>query len=258
MLELRRFTPARVGLGRAGNSIPTRELLNFQAAHAQARDAVHHPFDATELAARIEALGLPTRIVESAASDRTEYLRRPDLGRRLSASSRSAIEELAGSYDVVFIAADGLSPLAVQLQSVPLLQVLLSALTPAEWRIAPVIVASRSRVALSDDIGSAMGAALAVMLIGERPGLSACDSMGIYLTWGPRPGRTDADRNCISNIRPQGLEIEAAAETLLRLMKLARANRLSGVSLHLDKEDAKSLPGLPVRTNHGNASDSPS
>lgn len=245
MLDLRRFTPARVGLGRAGNSIPTRELLEFQLAHARARDAVHHVFDALALAAEIRSPGMDSVVLESAASDRTEYLSRPDLGRRLSTSSRNAIEQMAGSpagaYDVIFIAADGLSPLAVQLQAVPLLRTLQSALDRAAWRIAPVAVVSGGRVALSDEIGSAIGASLAVMMIGERPGLSSCDSMGIYLTWAPRPGRTDAERNCISNIRPQGLTISAAGEALLRLMMLARARQLSGVGLRQHGE----APELP-------------
>jgi ethanolamine ammonia-lyase small subunit len=232
--DLKRFTMARVGLDRAGNSLSTRDLLNFQLAHARARDAVHRPFDAQALASEIEATGLRSVIVNSAARNRQEYLRRPDLGRTLDAPSRQAMEQLPGPFDVIFIVADGLSPLAVQTQAAPLLRLVTDRLTSAEWSIAPVIIATEGRVALSDEIGSIAHASLAVMLIGERPGLSAFDSMGAYLTWSPSPGRTDADRNCISNIRPEGLEIGAACELLLLLMREARGRRLSGVALKPD------------------------
>jgi ethanolamine ammonia-lyase small subunit len=220
VLELRNFTMARVGLGRAGNSVSTRDLLAFQLDHARARDAVHGVFDPVALATEI---GPNAVIVESAARDRQEYLRRPDLGRCLSESSRRVLERMPGSGDVVFVVGDGLSPMAVQSQAVRLLRLLGAS--------GPVVVASQARVALSDEIGFVLQAFLAVMLIGERPGLSSFDSMGAYLTWSPRPGRTDAERNCISNIRPDGLSIGAAAELLLVLMREARARRLSGVAL---------------------------
>jgi ethanolamine ammonia-lyase small subunit len=231
MLELRRFTMARVGLGRTGNSLSTRDLLDFQLAHARARDAVQGVFDPHALAAEIGAAGLKSLVVKSAARDRGEYLRRPDLGRCLDEPSRETMKEIGGPYDVVFIVADGLSPLAVQNQAVPLLRMLTARLDRAEWRIGPVVVASQARVSLGDEIGAAVSAALTVMLIGERPGLSSFDSMGVYLTWSPRPGRTDADRNCISNIRPEGLAIGAACELLLLLMREARGRQLSGVAL---------------------------
>src|SRR5579862_3686180 len=182
---------ARVGLGRAGNSVSTRDLLAFQLDHARARDAVHGVFDPVALAVDI---GPNAIIVESAARDRQEYLRRPDLGRRLSERSRQILEGIRGAGDVIFVVGDGLSPMAVQSQAAGLLRLVGAS--------GPVVVASQARVALSDEIGFVLQASLAVMLIGERPGLSSFDSMGAYLTWSPRPGRTDADRNCISNIRP--------------------------------------------------------
>lgn len=223
--DLRRFTMARVGLTRAGNAISTRDLLDFQLAHARARDAVHGIFDPHAI--RME--GLESLIVTSAAGNRHEYLRRPDLGRTLDQPSLRLIEKHPGPFDVVFLVGDGLSPLAVQSQAVPLLELVTAGL--GGWRIAPLIVATQCRVALSDEVGALTKSNLAVMLIGERPGLSSFDSMGVYLTWSPKPGLTDADRNCISNIRPEGLSIGAAAELLLLLMRESRAKRLSGVSL---------------------------
>jgi ethanolamine ammonia-lyase small subunit len=229
--DLRRFTMARVGLTRTGNSLSTRDLLAFQLAHARARDAVHGPFDPLSLAAEIETAGLQPLVLHSAAGDRQEYLRRPDLGRRLDERSNRIMQQISGPFDAIFIVADGLSPLAVQTQAVPLLRLVTAPLSTEEWQIAPVVVVTQGRVALSDEIGSMAQASLAVMLIGERPGLSSFDSMGAYLTWSPKPGRTDADRNCISNIRPEGLSIGAAAELLLLLIRTARARQLSGVAL---------------------------
>ena len=231
--DLRRFTMARVGLGRAGNSVSTRDQLDFQLAHARARDAVHQPFDPHA----IKVEGLEFLVVKSAARDRQEYLRRPDLGRTLDQPSKERVEKIAGPFDVVFVVADGLSPLAVQTQAAQLLQTVTAKL--AGWTIAPIVVASQARVALSDEIGALTNSSLAVMLIGERPGLSSADSMGVYLTWAPGPGRTDADRNCISNIRPEGLSVGAASELLLLLMVEARGRRLSGVNL---KPQSAALP----------------
>jgi ethanolamine ammonia-lyase small subunit len=235
MQELKRFTMARVGLGRAGNSLSTRDLLDFQLAHARARDAVHRPFDAPALAGELDVGGLRSVIVNSAAHNRQEYLRRPDLGRTLDQYSRQIMEQLmerlSEPFDVAFIVADGLSPLAVQTQAAPLLRMMTDRLASAEWNIAPIVIAVQGRVALGDEIGSIAGASLAVMLIGERPGLSSFDSMGAYLTWSPKLGRTDAERNCISNIRPEGLSIGAACELMLLLMLEARGRRLSGVTL---------------------------
>jgi ethanolamine ammonia-lyase small subunit len=224
MKELRQFTIARVGLGRAGNSVPVRELLDFQLAHARARDAVHLPFEAHSLAAEMDAI-----VVGSAVRDRAEYLRRPDLGRRLSVESRHCLEKLRGDFDCALIVADGLSPLAVHKHAADLVRALSPRLK--DWKLAPIVIVEQGRVAIGDEIGSVLGAALSVMLIGERPGLSSPDSLGVYVTWAPRPGRTDAERNCISNIHGAGLSVGAAAELLLLIMNEARARRISGVNL---------------------------
>jgi ethanolamine ammonia-lyase small subunit len=242
MKELRRFTMARVGLGRAGNSLPTRELLDFQLAHARARDAVHLPFDAGALVQEMEAEGWPAVAVKSAARNRAEYLRRPDLGRRLDAVSKSRIESLRGPFDVVFIVADGLSAPAAHRQAVELLRQTMTRLDRGAWKIAPMVAIERGRVAASDEIGAAVGASLAVMLIGERPGLSSPDSLGVYLTWSPRPGRTDAERNCISNVRPEGLSASAAAELLVLLMNASRAKGISGVGLKAEPPERRLQP----------------
>jgi ethanolamine ammonia-lyase small subunit len=228
--RLRAFTPARVALGRTGDSLPTRELLEFQLAHARARDAVHAQLDVGALS--IE-LGPETIVARSAAPNRATYLRRPDLGRVLSDKSRPLFA--AGDYEVVFVVADGLSALAVERNAPPLLRIVLPQLVASGWRTAPVIIVEQGRVAIGDDVGEAMGAAMAVVLIGERPGLSSPDSLGVYLTWHPRRGLTDADRNCISNIRADGLSHAAAAHKLLFLMNEARRRKLSGVTL---KEEA--------------------
>lgn len=263
--ELRRLTPARIAIGRAGGSLPTREVLDFQLAHARARDAVHLAFDPAAIAAQLEERGRPSLAVQSAAPDRGAYLQRPDLGRRLDATSRGALEaftaESAGraegrnasapsppsgvnrDYDVVFVVADGLSALAVHSHALPLFDLASSALEGAGWRLAPVVVASQSRVALGDEIGELLGAEQVVMLIGERPGLSAADSLGIYLTYAPRVGRTDAERNCISNVRPEGLSYAEAARKLIYLLGEARRLKLSGVEL---KDDSDSAPQLPL------------
>ena len=222
MTGLRQFTPARVGLGRAGNSLPTRELLAFQLAHARARDAVYCPLD-------IASLGFDAVHAESAAGNRAEYLRRPDLGRRLCERSRMELAGIAGPFDVVFVVADGLSALAVHRHAAALLREILPMLNG--WKVAPVIVVQQGRVAIADEIGAILQASLSAILIGERPGLSCADSLGIYMTWSPRPGRTDAERNCISNIHEAGLGTGAAASLLFMLMSQARAKQLSGIGL---------------------------
>jgi len=234
--RLRDFTVARVGLARTGHSVTLHDHLELQLAHARARDAVHTPLDLTSL--RDDLSPYPGVLVESAATTREIYLRRPDLGRRLKPECRATLP--GGPVDVVFILIDGLSALALQTHAAPLRHLLLPRLE-SDWRIAPLVIATQGRVALGDDIGEALGAALSVVLIGERPGLSSPDSLGIYLTWGPRPGRTDAERNCLSNIRLEGLSYPAAAERLLFLMTESRRRRLSGVEL---KEDGlvQSLP----------------
>ena len=232
--RLRALTPARVGLGRTGVSQQTRDQLDFQRAHAMARDAVHARLDAVGLAKEIAGItGRAVMRLRSQAGDRAMYLQRPDLGRALDAASRAELEaqwEPQGS-DLALVVADGLSALAVERHVPALLRVLLPQL--ADWRLAPVCVVEQGRVAVGDVIGDALGAALGVVLIGERPGLSSPDSLGAYITWQPRPGRTDAERNCISNIRTEGLSYELAAAQLHFLLTEAWQRRLTGVGLKL-------------------------
>ncbi|MEW2121327.1 ethanolamine ammonia-lyase subunit EutC [Streptomyces sp. NPDC005474] len=238
---LRRHTQARIGLGRAGSALPTRHRLELQAAHAAARDAVHSPFAPELVAAALP--GIPTVRVRSAAGDRLTYLQRPDLGRRLDAVDRAHLP--GGDWDLVFVVADGLSSRAVHEHAAPVVRAT-TALLPRGWRVAPVILAEQARVALGDDVAHAMGAAMVVVLIGERPGMSAADSLGAYLTYGPRPGATtDADRNCLSNIRPPlGLGYETAAAKLAGLMGRAAELGLTGVGLKDDLDSPS--PPLPV------------
>lgn len=238
-LSLRQLTPARVSLERTGNSLATSELLEFRLAQARARDAVHVPLDVPSLRAELRGIGVESLAVASAARDRTEYLRRPDLGRRLDVTSRASLEVPIEGAKTVFVVADGLSAIAVHRHAPPLLGLVKRELESGGETIAPVIIATQARVAIGDEIGAALGAEMAVVLIGERPGLSAPDSLGIYLTWQPKPGRTDAERNCISNIRPEGLSYEAAAFKLLFLIREARGLKLSGVQL---KESAALAP----------------
>ncbi len=241
-VQLRQHTGARIALGRAGGSLPTVPLLEFQLAHARARDAVHLPFDAEGVLRQLQERGHTVLKVRSEAESRSVYLRRPDLGRRLDTPSREALTAFAaenGGYDAVFIIADGLSPLAIHRHAAAVLENAWRALMEQGWRLAPVVVAGQSRVALGDEIGELLQASQVAILIGERPGLSAADSLGIYLTYAPRVGRTDAERNCISNIRPEGLGYEEAAQALVRLMVRARQLRLTGVGL---KDEGDKLP----------------
>ncbi len=233
----RRFTAvtrARIALGRAGDGLPTRRLLEFAHAHACARDAVTARVDFDALAEQLRPVA--SRHVRSAAAvstaaDRSTYLRRPDLGRRLAAGAGAALP--SGPFDAVFVIADGLSAGAVQAHAVPVYRAAAARL--AGWHLAPVILAEQARVALGDEIGAAMDAAMVVVLIGERPGLSVPSSLGAYLTFAPRVGRRDSERNCISNIHADGLSCAAAAAKLEWLMTQARTLRLTGVAL---KEDA--------------------
>jgi ethanolamine ammonia-lyase small subunit len=226
-IDLKAFTPARVALGRTGHSLPTRELLRFQLDHARARDAVYEELDRG-------AIPYEHVVVRSAARDRAAYLRRPDLGRRLSDESRALLAK--GDYDAAIVVADGLSAKAVHHHAAGLLAELLPRI--ADWRLAPMTVVLQGRVAIGDEIGEALGARMVAMLIGERPGLTSPDSLGVYLTWGPRVGRTDAERNCISNVRTEGLSYAAAAGMMEFLMRASRERKLSGVAL---KEDARLL-----------------
>lgn len=230
--SLRAFTPARIALGRAGVSQPTRHHLAFQLAHAQARDAVHSRLDIARLRHDLLPTGLETIVLSSSAGDRTTYLQRPDLGRRLDQQSAQRLaRDERGARDVAFIIAGGLSALAVQRHAAPLLDAVLSRLAVEAWRIAPVALVEQGRVAISDEIGALLGARMAVILIGERPGLSSPDSLGVYLTYGPRLGNTDASRNCVSNIHAAGLSYTEAAQKVVYLMSEARRREVSGVAL---------------------------
>jgi ethanolamine ammonia-lyase small subunit len=233
---LRRLTAARIGLRRAGASLATREMLDFQLAHARARDAVHAPLDETKLAEDLRALGVPVISVASAAADRQTYLMRPDLGRRLAAGADAELAAHRGDYGVVFVVADGLSARAVQLHALPVLSRAISALRAEGWTIAPLVIVRHGRVAVGDVIATALAAKCVAVLIGERPGLSAPDSMGAYLTWQPQAGTSDAERNCISNIRPEGIDYDAAAFKLVHLLRAMRARGLSGVTLKDDSD----------------------
>ncbi|MBA3257982.1 MAG: ethanolamine ammonia-lyase subunit EutC [Gemmatimonadales bacterium] len=231
--SLRGLTPARIALGRAGASLPTGAHLEFQLAHARARDAVRDSFDVAALRRQLHDAGLPSIAIRSAAADSTTYLQRPDLGRRLDPGSREPLVAAAveGGFDAVIVISGGLSARAAHRHAVPVLSALVPRLRGDHWRLAPVVVAERARVGLSDEIGFLLGARLALILLGERPGLSAPDSLGGYLTWDPRRGRTDAERNCVSNIRPEGLAYDSAANRLGFLMAEASRRRLTGVAL---------------------------
>ena len=218
-IDLRAFTSARVALEKCGSSLATKDLLQFDLDHARARDAVHAELDAS-------SLGFDHILVRSAARDRRTFLLRPDLGRKLDATLAR------GDYDAAIVIADGLSALAIHRHAKLLLEHLLPQLH--DWQLAPIVVARQARVAIGDEIGDQLGARLVLVLIGERPGLSSPDSLGAYLTYAPRKGRNDAERNCVSNIRPEGLGYQAAATLIHFLMQEARSRKLSGVTLKSD------------------------
>lgn len=234
-LELRRLTPARIALGRTGTSLPTRAQLDFQFAHAQARDAVHLPFDHVGLSTQLSERGRESLLLHSAAADRNSYLQRPDLGRKLSDESAQHLRDYAvahpGGVDLAIVVADGLSALAVHRHTLPFLSRLEEQMDGDEWSIAPIVLVEQGRVAVGDEIGQLLGAKMLVMLIGERPGLSSPDSLGLYFTYNPKTGLTDAYRNCISNVRLEGLSYGMAAHRLLYLMREACRRQLSGVNL---------------------------
>lgn len=234
-LELRRLTPARIALGRTGTSLPTSAQLDFQFAHAQARDAVHLPFDHAGLSAQLSERGRESLLLHSAATDRNSYLQRPDLGRKLSEDSAQRLRDHAqahpGGVDLVIVVADGLSALAVHRHTLPFLTRLEEQMSADGWSAAPVVLVEQGRVAVGDEIGQLLAAKMVVMLIGERPGLSSPDSLGLYFTYNPKVGLTDAYRNCISNVRLEGLSYGMAAHRLLYLMREACRRQLSGVNL---------------------------
>ncbi len=244
----RAFTTARIALGRAGASLTTRDRLAFQLDLARARDAVYAPFDPAGFATELSSLPLPALVLSTNAPDRRTYLQRPDLGRSLSAASRLKLAGLPGqgACDLVILLSDGLSPLALQRHAEPLLSDLLPKLLLAGWRMAPLLMLANARVAVQDEVGGLLNATLSLILLGERPGLGSPDSLGAYFTYQPKPGRTDADRNCLSNIRPAGLAPTLAAAKLLQLLTAARQRQFSGVQL---KDEPAALPsgfGTPL------------
>jgi ethanolamine ammonia-lyase small subunit len=238
---LRRLTAARIGLARSGASLATSALLDFRLAHARARDAVHAALDEPRLGADLEVLGLPVLTTASAAETRSQYLLRPDLGRSLAPSAINILDPHAGRYDVVFVVTEGLSAGAVQTHTCPVLAQVLPTLGREAWRIAPIVFVRLGRVAIGDSVARAVGADSVVILIGERPGLTAPDSMGAYLTWNPAPQTTDAERNCISNIRPDGTGYTDAAFRIAHLLGEMRTRRLSGVAL---KDSSDTTPAI--------------
>ncbi|AHZ71266.1 ethanolamine ammonia-lyase light chain [Pseudomonas mandelii JR-1] len=235
LLELRRLTPARIALGRTGTSMPTSAQLDFQYAHAQARDAVHLPFDHAGLSSQLAEAGRESLLLHSAATNRDTYLQRPDLGRKLSDESAQTLREYAqanpGGVDLVIVVADGLSALAVHRHTLPFLARMQEQIEAEGWSVSPVVLVEQGRVAVADEIGELLGAKMVVILIGERPGLSSPDSLGLYFTYNPKVGLTDAYRNCISNVRLEGLSYAMAAHRLLYLMHEACRRQLSGVNL---------------------------
>jgi ethanolamine ammonia-lyase small subunit len=246
--RLRTHTSARIALGRSGGSIPTAARLDFQLSHARARDAVRSEFDAEAFAGRLANIGCQVLAVHSAARDRGEYLRRPDLGRRLSSNSRHLLEEFSvmsdsSAFDLVVIVTDGLSARAIEANAAPLISAFIKNVSSSGWSLGPIIAASLGRVALQDEIGELLRARVTLMLIGERPGLGTAESLGAYFTYSPRIGRRDAERNCISNVHSGGLSPEAAAEKLHLLITKAFSLQLSGVALKDDTE--KSLIPSP-------------
>jgi ethanolamine ammonia-lyase small subunit len=235
---LEAYTAARLAIGNTGTAIPTKASLDFNLAHANARDAVYSAMDADQLTQQLEDLKLSTLALKSRATDRSQYLQRPDMGRKLSDDSLALLKHQITGADIAIIIADGLSALAVQQNAFNLLKLLLPMLSAAKLTVAPVCLVQQGRVAIGDDIGDSLKAKLSIVLIGERPGLSAADSMGIYLTYQPKVGLTDDARNCISNIRPGGLSYHQAADKLFYLITEAFKRKLSGVKL---KDDAPAM-----------------
>ncbi len=262
--RLRQFTAARIGLGRSGVSLPTKEMLEFQLAHAQARDAVHTPLDFPALTQQLETLAEqypllsdePPLKLHSEAVDRMTYLQRPDLGRRLDEASRVLLQQEQQTpeqpFDLALVIADGLSATAIAHNAVPFIQALCEELQADKqpWKLAPITLVEQGRVAVGDDVGELLNAKTVLVLIGERPGLSSPDSLGLYLTWAPVRGLTDARRNCISNVRPEGLNFSEAAHKAGYLLRESRRLQLSGVQL---KDRSGSLTGPADSLSESNA-----
>jgi ethanolamine ammonia-lyase small subunit len=247
LARLKQFTPARIGLGRAGTAQPTVASLRFLLDHARARDAVHAALDFEAVAEALRARGWTSIHVQSAAGDRTEYLRRPDLGRRLSPAGRAIIESGQRGSDVAVIGADGLSSSAIAANLLPTLDCLQPLLQRRRLTIGPLVLVEQGRVGIGDEIGELMDAKLALVLIGERPGLSAADSLGAYITWRPRVGTMDSSRNCISNIRAAGLPPEEAASQIDDLIGRAFLHSATGVKLNELRSTEASIPAIGNR-----------
>jgi ethanolamine ammonia-lyase small subunit len=245
--HLRRHTQARIALGRSGGSLPTREWLSFARDHALARDAVWETFDSAALAAELRTFGTEVLKLNSAAPDRAVYLQRPDLGRKLDAASAALLDQhpTGQGRDLVIVVSDGLSAQAATRQTQPLLQALLPRLKEAGFTLAPICVVRHARVALQDEVGERLKAQLALILLGERPGLATPDSLGAYFIYEPAVGKSNALRNCVSNIRPEGLPPEPAAIKLVSLLTAARDKQLTGVGLKEEDESPVLLHGRP-------------
>ncbi len=243
--ELRDRTQARISLGAIGSGVPTHAALRFNLDHARAREAVWTGMDAAALRKALGPAGESAIEVYSAASDRAEYLRRPDLGRTLSQDSRKALQAAGGQrgFDIALVVADGLSATAVALNAAPLATALADKASAAGWTMAPVVIAHQARVALGDWIGAELDARCVVVLVGERPGLSAADSLGAYVTFGARPGTPDSGRNCVSNIRSGGLPVDDAATQIAGLITLMMAQKISGVRLKRQDLLTQGQPG---------------
>jgi ethanolamine ammonia-lyase small subunit len=237
---LQAFTPARIAIGRVGTSIPLKQSLEFKLAHAHARDAVYSELDISNLTTSLKLFSSPVLHLQSQVGYREQYLQRPDMGRRLNDESIRLLQEYHSETDIAIIIADGLSATAVNQNSLGLLQILAPQLTAAGFKLAPISLVEQGRVAIGDDIGYGLNAKLSLVLIGERPGLSSADSLGVYLTYGPKPGLTDETRNCVSNIRPGGLSYVKAAKKIFYLISEAFKRKSSGVML---KDNAGLLEG---------------
>ncbi|PWI33203.1 ethanolamine ammonia-lyase [Vibrio albus] len=252
--RLREFTDARIGIGRVGTSIPTSEMLKFQLSHAQAIDAVHFPLDIQAFVGQLESTPslvpyLPAQCLHSEARDRMEYLQRPDLGRKLNEASLYQLQQLrkpdGESYDLAIVIADGLSSYAIANHAIPFLNRLIKTLNDdpqKEWNIAPICLVEQGRVAVGDDAGEALNAKEVLLLVGERPGLSSPDSLGLYLTWNPKRGMEESLRNCISNIRTEGLSYEKATHKCFYLLSESHRIQLTGVGLKDRSDDGQLEP----------------
>ncbi|ASP37530.1 ethanolamine ammonia-lyase [Bacterioplanes sanyensis] len=264
--RLRQFTAARIGLGRSGVSLPTHEMLAFQLAHAQARDAVHTPLDFAALSQQLERLSEqhavlnrePPLLLHSEAVNRMTYLQRPDLGRRLDDASRVLLQQEQHSpkqpFDLALVIADGLSATAIAHNACGFIAALATELQQdsQDWRLAPVTLIEQGRVAIGDDVGELLNARLVLMLIGERPGLSSPDSLGLYLTYAPQRGLNDARRNCISNVRPEGLPWQQAAQRAMYLLRQARQLKISGVDLKDRSPSLDADSNATISAHHNN------